>query len=66
MLKKWELIKEIIETSRLKPKSKRKVLLQLDKTLGENLILDKIPLILKNLDEEEKIVYSDIINAINS
>ena len=66
MFKKWELIKEIIETSRLKPKSKRKVLLQLDKTLGENLILDKIPLILKNLDEEEKIVYSDIINAINS
>ena len=66
MRKQWKLIEETIESSILNKNSKKRVLDSINRILGENLIMKKLPEISDNLDEDENLIYRDIINAINT
>lgn len=60
-----KLIEKTVQASPLTPVAKRRVFNKLDETIGANLVADKLPLNCNGLDEDEAIVYTEIINALN-
>ena len=65
MLNLWELIESIVDASYLNEEEKENVKVKLDETIGSNFLEYKLPYDPDGLNEDEVLIYKEIIAVLN-